>query len=186
MNNYEYDDLNEKMLSSDSMYKGPVFEFRKSKVMLPDGKIVDRDIIVHNGACAVLPVDGNDIIFVVQYRAAVGRLMLEIPAGKLDKNDEEIISCAHRELSEETGYITGNMTFMLSYIPAAGYSSEVIHIYLAENLRESEAHPDEDEFVRTVRIPVDKAYEMCLKGEIQDSKTIIAILYYHEKYVRNI
>ncbi|MBR6801220.1 MAG: NUDIX hydrolase [Eubacteriaceae bacterium] len=176
--------LIEKTVSSQDVCDAKIFELKKLTVKLPDEKEAERYIIKHKGASCVLPIDGDDVIFVVQYRAAIGRIMLELPAGKLDSEDEDPYDCAVRELEEETGYNSRNMVFLRKYIPAAGYSSEVIHLYAATDLTRSAAHPDEDEFVDVVKIPMKKAYDMCVSGEIEDSKTVIAIMTYYERFIR--
>lgn len=180
----KFSHLNENIISSEDVFDAKIFDLKKITVTLPDKKEAERFIIKHRGASCILPVDGEDIIFVVQFRAAINRLMLELPAGKLDSIDEDPLDCARRELEEETGYNAAEMIYLRKYIPAAGYSSEIIHLYAAHGLTKSIAHPDADEFVDIVRIPFNKAYEMCLSGEIEDSKTIIAIMTYYDRFIR--
>ncbi len=184
MQENNFSGLEEKIISDEYIYDAKIFELRKLTVTLPDGNEAQRCVIKHKGASCILPVDGDDIIFVVQYRAAIGRLMLELPAGKFDSAGEDPYDCAVRELEEETGYNAGELVFLRKYIPAAGYSGEVIHLFVARNLTTTNAHPDEDEFVSIVRIPVEKAYEMCLDGRIEDSKTVIAVMTYYDRFIR--
>lgn len=179
-----FQDLMEDIISEEDIYDAKIFELKKLTVKLPDGKEAPRCVIKHKGASCILPVDGDDIIFVVQYRAAIRRLMLELPAGKLDSEDEDPYDCAVRELEEETGYKAGEMIFLRKYIPAAGYSGEVIHLFVAKNLTKTYTHPDEDEFVSVVRIPVNEAYEMCLDGRIEDSKTVISVMTYYDRFIK--
>ncbi len=173
-----FDHLREELISEKEVCDAGIFRLNELTVALPGGSEAKRSVIRHNGASCILPVDGNDFIFVAQYRTATGRIMLELPAGKLDGKGEDPYECAVRELEEETGLRAGKMQFMRKYIPAAGYSDEVIHIFHAEDLYSTYSHPDEDEFVEVVRINKDEAYEMCLDGRLEDSKTIIAILTY--------
>ncbi len=182
--NNTYAHLSEQTISKKDIHDAGIFTLSEAEVILPDGKSAKRSVINHNGASCIIPVDGEDIIFVVQYRVAAGRLMLELPAGKLDSKNEDPYDCAKRELEEETGYCSDKITFLRKYIPAAGYSDEVIHIFTAEDLYKTQTHPDEDEFVEIERIPINRAYEMCLDGSVEDSKTIIGIMTYYDRYVR--
>lgn len=168
----------EKTLSSKTIYDGRIFKVRLDTVLLPDGTKGTREIVEHAGAAAALPVteDGR-LLFVRQFRQACGEVTLEIPAGKLSAG-EDPLSCMRRELAEETGFEPGRLTHMLDFWPAVGYSSELISLFLAEELRAVESRPDDDEFIETVLVRPEDALEMALDGRIRDSKTLIAVLLY--------
>ena len=151
---------------------------------MPNGKQVTWDLIKHPGGAAVVPIDDDgNILMVRQYRNAVGRLTLEIPAGKLEHQEERIV-CATRELEEETGYVSDHIVHLQDSVAAIGYSNEVIGLFYATNLKKSSQHLDEDEFINVVKVPVEKAIEMIYDGTIQDSKTVTAILLYYVKCYR--
>ncbi len=170
----------ERTIKSEIIYTGRILQLEVATVELPDGSTSTRELIRHNGACAVLPVKDDKFIMVKQYRKALEAEILEIPAGKLEAGEDPQL-CAIRELKEETGYLAGQLEPLHDLYMAAGYSSEVIHIYLAENLTFSEASPDEDEFVYPVEMDMDEVYTMIVNGEIKDAKTVCAVLKYYAK-----
>ena len=169
--------LTETKIHREEIFKGVAMHLVRDEIMLPDGKKSVREISLHNGAAAVLPLlpDGR-VITVSQYRYAHGRVMLEIPAGKLDTPDEPHLDAAKRELKEETGAVAEDYTYLGSIAPSPALLKEVIHIYLAEGLTIGESRPDEGEFLEVEYIHLDKLYEMVMNGEIADAKTQIAIL----------
>ncbi len=170
------------IISSRTVYEGPIFNIVKDEIVLPNGKTANRDVLEHYGASAVLPIDENgNLIFVRQYRHPVKKDELEIPAGKLEKNEDPKV-CAIRELEEEIGY-KSDVTFMFKTDIAVGYSSEVIYIYYANVSMITEQNLDEDEFVEIERYSLEDALDMIKSGEIEDSKTIASILYY-DKFVK--
>ena len=144
---------------------------------LPNGHPATREIVVHKGAAAIVPVfeDGTTLL-VRQHRVAVDRVTLEIPAGKLDSAGEDPLDCAVRELREETGLSAQRMTLLTSLLTTPGFCTEKIAIYLAQGLSQGETHPDEDEFLGLVRIPLDEAVAMVMRGELRDSKTICGLM----------
>lgn len=168
----------EKTLSSEIAYNGGFIKIKKDKVALSNGKESFREVMLHPGACAVVPVlpDGR-IILVRQFRYAFMRTFLEIPAGKIDPG-EDILTCARRELSEEIGFDCENMVYMGNIKPSVGCMNEVIHLYLAENLTKRQLTPDEDEDLEIVTITKDEALAMIKSGEIDDAKTVAALLRY--------
>lgn len=172
-----YEDLIEKKISSVDVFDGNLLHVKKDEVELPNGRHASREWIKHPGASAVIPytAEGN-IIMVRQYRYPVQQVTLEIPAGKLDLKGEEPLECAKRELSEETGYTAGKYTKLFILATTVGFSNEHIHTYLAEDLKAGKMHPDDDEFLNLVTIPLAKAIEMVYNGEIIDAKSISAIL----------
>lgn len=166
----------EKTISEKTLFSGRIFTVKQKQVELENGNIHSREVVLHNGGAAILPVDrqGN-AYFVRQFRSPFEREVLEIPAGKLEKG-EDSYAAAVRELKEETGFSAKNIRFLGEMWPTVGYSREKIYIYLATGLERGETHPDEDEFLSSVKIPFEKAVEMCLSGEIVDGKTLVALL----------
>ncbi len=172
-----YENLKETFLSSEEIYNGRILRVEKWQVTCPDGKIAPREIVVHKGAAAVVPVyeDGTTLL-VRQHRIAADRVTLEIPAGKLDSESEDPALCAVRELKEETGLSAGRMTLLTSLLTTPGFCTEKIAVYLAQELSQGDTDPDEDEFLGLVRMPLEEAVAMVMRGEIRDSKTICGLL----------
>lgn len=170
-------ELKETFLDGQVVFPGKIIRVEHWHVRLPSGEIALREVACHPGASAVVPLDeeGN-IILVRQHRIAVGRLTLEVPAGKLDSPDEDPLDCAKRELSEETGYVAGQWEKLTCLETTPGFCNERIHIYLARGLSQGKTHPDEDEFVATVRMPLSEAVERVMSGELRDGKTALAIM----------
>jgi ADP-ribose pyrophosphatase len=173
----EYDELREAFLREESRYHGQVFDVSERTVRLPNGKEAKREIVTHRGAAAVVPVDGEGMVTLVrQFRTALGTVLLEIPAGKLDSAAEDPLRCAHRELMEETGLKAERMDLLMRMVPTPGYCTEAVNIYLARGLSAGRANPDEDEFLSVERFPLRDAADRVMRGEIQDAKTAIGIL----------
>ncbi len=172
--------LEEKKISSKKIFKGKLINLFLDKVKLPNGKTGSREWVDHPGAACVIPIMPNgDICFIKQYRYASKKVFVEIPAGKLDKN-ETPLDCAKRELSEEIGYISNKLTFLTKIYPAIGFSNEVMWMYLGEDLVKTEMKLDSDEFLELVPLKIDQAFSMVFSGEIVDVKTIIGIMWYHQ------
>jgi ADP-ribose pyrophosphatase len=172
--------MKEKTLNSKYIYKGKILNLRVDKVVLANGKKTTREIIEHYGAVAILPlIDEDKFLLVRQFRKSVERTLLEIPAGRIEKG-EKIKECARRELTEETGYKAGNLTRLASVCLAPGYSSEIIHIFLAKDLKKGNPNPDDDEFIQNVILRKKDALNKIISGKINDSKTIIAIMLYFQ------
>lgn len=170
-------DFTEKTISSQQIFQGRIVKLRVDTVSLPDGRQSTREIIEHVEAVAIVALDNEGrIIMVRQYRKPVEQVLLEIPAGIMEAN-EDPLSCAQRELREETGYSAGNWQKILSYYSAPGFTDEYLHLYLATDLSDGEVEPDEDEFVETVSLPLKQAYRMIFEGQIKDGKSIIGIQY---------
>lgn len=163
--------------SSETIYDGKILHVERWQVTCPNGRTATREIVVHKGAAAVVPVypDGTTLL-VRQHRVAVDRVTLEIPAGKLDSASEDPHDCAVRELEEETGLRAGRMTLLTSLLTTPGFCTEKIAIYLAQDLSQGQTHPDEDEFLSLVRMPLEEAVAMIMRGEIRDGKTICGLL----------
>lgn len=172
-----YEDLIEEKLSSEDIFDGVLLHVKRDYVKLPNGNTAVREWIKHQGASAVIPVLPNgNIILVRQYRYPIGKVTLEIPAGKLDNVNEDPLLCAKRELSEETGYSANKYTKLHQLATTVGFSNEWIHIYLAEDLIKGQQHTDDDEFINLVEMPLSEAVDLVVKGEIFDAKSVTAIL----------
>lgn len=159
-----------------SLYKGKLLDVVLEKVMLPNGRIKDREIVRHPGAAAMVPLlDDGKVVLVRQYRHAVGEFLWEIPAGTLEA-DEDPLGCARRELVEETGYEATRLDELAEILPAPGYTDERIHIFLATGLTSVGQKLEDDEVLEHQPIPFDTALEMITNGKIQDAKTIAGLL----------
>ena len=166
----------EKTVSSEKIFEGRVINLRVDTVELPGGSLATRELIEHPGGVAVVPVDENGFVYLVrQFRKPYEEVVLEIPAGKRDRG-EDVLLGAKRELSEETGLVANKYIDLGKFYPTPGYVDEVIYIYLALDLKEGTAHPDEDEFVELKKIHIDKLCDMIMKNEIKDGKTIAGVL----------
>lgn len=159
------------------IFDGRVLHVYKDKINLPDGRMSTREYCRHGGAVAVVPLTENgDVVCVRQYRYALGRVTLEIPAGKLDSPTEDHAEAALRELREETGYTTDTLRPLGDFATSPALLTEIIYIYLAEQMTPGDVDPDDDEFLEIVHIPLEEMVNMILAGEIQDAKTQAAVL----------
>lgn len=172
-----------KRLERNLKYKGSVISVYADKIELPEGKIVEWDYIHHNGATAIVPVleDGR-ILMVRQFRNALDRETLEIPAGKLDSVDEIPKECARRELEEETGYYSDKLEWLIDIRTWVAFTNEKIFVYVASRLKKTEQRLDEDEFVDVEAYTIEELKELIYTGKIEDSKTIASLLAYDTKY----
>ena len=177
--------LREIPFQKETIYEGSILHVEKWQVTCPNGHSAPREIVVHKGAAAVVPVyeDGTTLL-VRQHRVSVDRVTLEIPAGKLDHTDEDPLDCAVRELEEETGLRAERMTLLTSVLTTPGFCTEKIGIYLAQGLSQGSTHPDEDEFLDLVRMPLDEAVDRVMRGDIRDGKTICGLLMAREALLR--
>jgi ADP-ribose pyrophosphatase len=167
----------EKTISSQQIFAGRIINVKVDTVELPDGSTSTREIVGHAGAVAILPLDKDGSVWMVrQYRKALERVLLEIPAGTLEPG-ENPQDCAVRELEEETGLSADSWEPILSYYSAPGFCDEQLHLYLARGLKAGESHTDKDEFVEVVKMSLEDAYKAIFTGEIIDGKSIIAIQY---------
>lgn len=170
--------LEEIKQSSEIIYKGKIITVKKDKVLCPNGNLATREIVNHNRGVGILAIKNEHIIFAQQYRYAVNDITLEIPAGKLEK-DEDPMLCAFRELEEETDYRAQKMILINKFYPTPGYDNELLYIYEAKNIEKvnDSLEADTDEFINVIKIPIDKAYQLVLENKIIDAKTVIAVMY---------
>ena len=168
----------EHVISSEEIYRGKVINVRKDTVRMENGKTATRDVVEHAGAVAIVPVtDEGHIVLVRQFRLPAGKALLEVPAGSIDKN-EAPEAAAQRELREETGQRAQTLRRLTGFYSAPGYSSEYIHVYLAEGLSEDRLDADDDEDVVVELHGLDEALAMIASGEIEDAKSIAGLLAY--------
>lgn len=168
--------LTEKTLNENYIYKGKIINLRVDEAELPDGNIAKREIVEHNGGVCVAAITDNDeILMVRQFRYPYKEIILEIPAGKRDKN-EDPLTCGKRELLEETGAVAETFVPLGELYPTPGYCGEIIWMFAAKDLKFTHCNPDDDEFLEVEKIPFDTAVKMIMSGEIKDAKTQTAIL----------
>lgn len=168
------DKFAEKTLRTEPVFRGKVISLQVDHVRLPNGESATREIVKHPGAVAVLALHEDRMIVVEQYRKPIERSLVEIPAGKLEK-DEDPRQAAIRELEEETGCRCSSLRIICSFYTSPGFSNEIIHLYLAEGLSKGEANPDEDEFLECTSLSFEEAQQYMRDGRIRDAKTITAI-----------
>ncbi|OIO73553.1 MAG: hypothetical protein AUJ85_07865 [Elusimicrobia bacterium CG1_02_37_114] len=168
----------EKLYKHNRVYAGRIMNFFSDTVILPNKKKGFREYAEHPGAVTVLPfVDRGKIVLVKQYRHPIKKITYELPAGKID-GKENLIKCIRRELIEETGFRAKKIRKMVSFHPTGAFSTEILHIFLARDLKPVRPSPDEDEFIESLVIPFDKALRWVRTGKIKDAKTIIGLLFY--------
>lgn len=167
----------EKNVSSESVFDGIILHIEHLTNELPNGKLAKREVARHIGAAAVIPVDHEGNVYMVrQFRSPVDRVLLEIPAGKLDFKGEDRLDAAKRELREETGLEAAEWTHLNDLLTTVGFCDECIGIYMATGLTAGDCDPDEDEFLNVVKMPLSEAVDMVMRNEIRDSKTVCALL----------
>ena len=169
--------LEEKPINSKIIFHGELLELYRDEVLLPNGKTDNREWINHPGAVCCIPIfpDGK-VALIKQYRYALKKEMIELPAGKLDKSEIPEL-CALRELEEEIGYKTKKLTLLTNIHPAIGFANENMWLFLAENLVKTELNLDSDEFLELIPTKLEDAVEMVWSGKITDVKTIIGLLW---------
>lgn len=169
-------DLTEKTLSSKSVFDGRILHITLDEVELPNGKKSKREVVNHPGGVAVAALDGdNNLLFVRQFRYPYKEIVLELPAGKLERGSTPLEN-GKRELLEETGAEGYSYISLGQVYPSPGYTAEIIHLYACRVKSEGESKPDDGEFLNVEKIPLDKAVEMVLNNMIPDAKTQIAVL----------
>ena len=169
-------DLHEIPRTEDTMWQGRIFDVNRLNVELPDGRMAQRDVVRHPGAVAIVALtDDGCICLVRQYRTALGRVTVEVPAGKLDPG-EDPLECANRELLEETGMRAERMAFLTTIATGVGFCDELIHMYMATGLSFAASDPDADEFINVDLVPLDELIDAVLDGRIEDCKTVTGAL----------
>ena len=169
-------ELTEKTLEQEYKYNGRIINLRVDKAELPNGRECVREVVEHSGGVTVAALtDANELLFVRQFRYPYGEVVLELPAGKLEKG-EDPFRAGIRELREETGAAASKYVDLGKFYPSPGYCGEIIHLYGATGLTFKEQQLDEDEFLNVEKIPLSTAVEMVLNNEIPDGKTQAAVL----------
>lgn len=168
--------LRELPIEREEIFKGKVLHVFRDQIALPNGKTSMREYALHRGAVAVVALDQDERVTLVrQYRYAAGRSTLEIPAGKLEIGEDDVLEAARRELSEEIGATAGKMTSLGVYLSSPAILSERIYCFLAEDLTFGTCHPDEDENLMPLTLPLSEAIGMVLDGTLEDGKTTFAL-----------
>jgi ADP-ribose pyrophosphatase len=163
-------------VGAEYVYRGKVVTLRIDTIRTDDGREIKREVVEHHGAVAIVPrLDADTVLLIRQFRQAVGEFLLEIPAGTLEPGEDRD-ACAARELEEEIGYRPGRLRLMFSQYLAPGYSNEVLHAYLGEELEATQINPDADEEIEIVPVRIDDIEPMILDGRIKDAKSIAALL----------
>jgi ADP-ribose pyrophosphatase len=170
-------DLKEQLISSRPVYDGKIINVHVDRLRVADGREFDREVVSHSGAVAIVAMPDPDTVFLVrQYRHPVEQVLLEIPAGGINQG-EVPDECANRELMEEINYRADSLKYLFSAYVAPGYSSELIHLYLATDLHKEARDKDEDENLLVERVPLKDAIRMITEGKIIDAKSICGLLY---------
>ena len=169
-------ELTEKTIDSREIFKGRILRVRLDTVRLPNGKEGIREVVEHPGGVAILAIDSEErVLLVRQYRYPFERVMTEVPAGKREPGEPPFIT-AQRELQEEVGATADTWTELGTLIPSPGCYGETLYLYMAQDLHFGATHPDEDEFLEPLRVPLDEAVRQCMDGTLTDAKTVAAIL----------
>ena len=169
-------ELTEKTIDSREIFKGRIIRVRLDTVRLPNGKEGIREVVEHPGGVAILAIDSEErVLLVRQYRYPFERVMTEVPAGKREPGEPPFIT-AQRELQEEVGATADKWTELGTLIPSPGCYGETLYLYMAQDLHFGATHPDEDEFLEPLRVPLDEAVRQCMDGTLTDAKTVAAVL----------
>ena len=163
--------------SRKTLHSGKVLDLHVDKVLTPEGKIITREIAEHSGGVVILGVVEGKVLLVRQYRHPAGKEILELPAGKLERN-ENPADCAIRELEEETGYRAGSVREIGRFWASPGYCTEIFYLYLAQSLEKTAQNLDQDEVLSVEQMELSEAVDACTDGRIVDSKTVLALLLY--------
>ncbi len=169
--------MTRQLLTTEKLFNGLVFDVDRDRLREPNGLEIVREVVRHNGGAGALPIfDDGRVALVRQYRHPAGRELLEIPAGKLELG-ETPLECAAREVEQEIGWRVGRLEKLCEFYTTPGFCEEKLYIYLATDLQPSVQQLDEDELVEVVYLPLTEAVQMALRSEIEDSKTLIALLW---------
>ena len=179
------DELTERCLSSQDIPHTRFMRVKRDQVLLPSGREGEREYIMHPGAVLVIPMlDDDRLVLERQFRYPLRRVFIELPAGKIDPNEDHLVT-GQRELQEETGYTASEWIYLAAQHPCIGYSDEIIHIYLARGLTAGQHQRDADEALQIFEAHYLDCLHMVQRGEITDGKTIIA-LFWLEKYLQGL
>jgi ADP-ribose pyrophosphatase len=171
-----------KLIKRELIHKGNILDFYEDTVEIPNGNTAHWDFLDHKGAAAIVPVqDDGKIVMVRQYRNALGRETLEIPAGTLDYRGEPTLEAAKRELTEETGYTAESFELLISVFTAVAFCNEKIDVYVARGLKPGKQDLDEDEFINVEAYELDELCQMIYACQIQDNKTVSALMAYKNR-----
>ncbi|MDR3217030.1 MAG: NUDIX hydrolase [Clostridiaceae bacterium] len=167
--------LEEKTIKKNTVYSGKIINLRRDDVLLPNGNTAVRELVEHPGGACILAVKDGLVYFVEQFRYPYGETLLELPAGKLEygENPEH---AALRELTEEVGLKAERAELVTTVYPTPGYNNEKLYLFRAEGLSEAPVHPDDDEFLNIIKLPVSEALAMIKSGKLRDAKSIILLL----------
>lgn len=177
--------LEEPTIKSERVFNGKLISVQVDYVRLKNGKTTTREIVKHPGAAAVIPfTDDGRLVVVEQFRKPLEKVTVEIPAGKLEP-EEDVLTCAQRELLEETGYRAAHWSYLISFYTSPGFADERIHLFVAEGLTAGEAKPDADEFVNARAVSLDEAFELMEQGLICDAKTVTAVFAWHRRELQS-
>ncbi|MCM3738801.1 NUDIX hydrolase [Oceanobacillus luteolus] len=171
----------EKTIHTEKIFEGKIIDLQVDDVLLPNGEKSKREIVKHPGAVAVIPItEDGKIVLVEQYRKPLEKTLVEIPAGKLN-NNEQPLAAAIRELEEETGYTTKELSFVTSFYTSPGFADELVYLYVTDTLEKLDTPPagDDDEFIEIIELTLDEAKQYVEEEKIHDAKTNYAILYLH-------
>ncbi|WP_034447593.1 NUDIX domain-containing protein [Butyrivibrio sp. AE2032] len=169
------DMLFEKTVSSKTVFEGRIFDVEVKDITTPEGRAAKREIVKHPGGACILPVDDEGFCYLVkQFRSPFEKVMLEAPAGKLEKG-EEPLACVTREITEETGFVAGNIESVGAIAATPGYCSEIISLFIGTGLVYQGGDPDQNEYIATVKLPLKEALEMAENGSIKDAKTLVLL-----------
>lgn len=176
MNKWEQiaEHLQERTVSSQAIFTGRVISLQVDEVQLPDGSLSTREIVKHPGAVAILAVQDERMLVVTQYRKALEKIQVEIPAGKLEPG-EDLAVAANRELEEETGYRAKSLNHLCSFYTSPGFANEILHLYVTDDLEPGTLKPDQDEFIESEWITFAEAQEWIAQGLISDAKTMLSV-----------
>lgn len=164
----------EPTVSSEEIFKGKIINLQVDTIELPDGRKATREIVRHPGAAAVIAIYEGKLIVVEQYRKPLGKTQIEIPAGKLDPNEEPHVA-AVRELEEETGYVAQSITLLHKFYTSPGFADELLYVYFTDELTVGKQSLDEDEDVIVKLITIEEAEQYIASGDISDAKTLLAV-----------
>lgn len=171
----------ERTIKRNTIFEGNIIKVEVDEVLTPNGKTAKRELVRHPGAVAVLPLtEHNRLVVVEQFRKPLEKVIVEIPAGKLEQ-DEAPLQCAKRELREETGYTADKWSHLVSFYTSPGFADEEIHLYVAEHLHAGPKQTDEDEFVNVREITLDEAFHLIETKDICDAKTVAAVYAWHNR-----